>query len=74
MTLREQLIHLLRREGDNYDPRRWSVMFKSDDGRTYTTTLADAIEYATATDDERAALLPNAGPFTSVSLRIRVGW
>lgn len=71
MTLRDQLIRLLHREGDNFRPKDWSVVFESDDGKTYITTLADAIEYATATSEERSSLLRNAGPFTSVSLRIR---
>lgn len=71
MTLRDQLIRLLRRQGDNFEPSKWTVVFESDDGTTYQTTLADAIEYATATEAERSALLRNSGPFTRVSLRIR---
>lgn len=71
MNLRDQLIRLLRREGDNFRPKDWSVVFESDDGKTYITTLADANEYATATEAERSALLRNNGPFTRVSLRIR---
>lgn len=69
MNLRDQLLRLLRREGENFRPPNWTFVFEADDGRSYECDLGSAVEYATAEEPERRRI--SDVPYTRVSMRVR---
>lgn len=71
LSLTDQLVRLIRREGDNFKAATWSFVFEnSSNGRTYACSLADAIRHATESDEVRRVGSPVA--YDTVYIRVRL--